>query len=31
LLRRLRDGATFKEAIANSGYTYEDFEAGWRK
>ena len=31
LLHRLRDGATFKDAIANSGYTYEDFEAGWRK
>ncbi len=31
LLHRLRDGATFKDAIANSGYTYEDFEAGWRR
>jgi tetratricopeptide (TPR) repeat protein len=30
LLHRLRDGASFSEAIANSGYTYEDFEAGWK-
>ena len=31
LLHRLRDGASFGEAIGNSGYTYDDLEAGWRK
>jgi tetratricopeptide (TPR) repeat protein len=31
LLHRLRDGASFADAIGFSGYTYADLEAGWRK
>lgn len=31
LLHRLRDGASFKDAIGFFGYSYEDLEAGWRR
>jgi tetratricopeptide (TPR) repeat protein len=31
LLHRLRDGATFSEAIGFSGYSYDDLEAAWRR
>ena len=31
LLHRLRDGASFREAIGFFGYAYDDLEAGWRR
>jgi len=31
LLHRLRDGATFADAIGFFGFSYEDLEGGWRR